>query len=468
MSSGSPTAYLLWAILAVLFQIFLVVHLWCYDRFKCVLWNSGRQPGAFKRVMTYSYLGTIPALVFFGVAMTQLKFAEGYVLYGDEIIPRPYEMWRPQHRHWVLPLFFVFSGAWAFELVTHLEELTFWLFLLHQGPSRRDWFTSGEYRLWYTGSVVSVIGMPLTTLVTRRDLEMCQIWIFLVGSSASTATTLMFLYVLYMFPGFLRYVKAEGAEVEVVVRLATFYQLNLIRVCFRFLFTLPLLILAIDGVQGRHPILANAFGTDFLLMLGAIGCFVSSAITLLIFFPRSLVKETDYLPERPPTIIATSPKAPAAPVYESAAPSTTGSFFPFPQPAPYSPGSEIMLDAHAHVHHSASANGNAYPQTVSVYRPRTRGGDKDGGVGVEVHSLDGAIQEEAAVSPPPPSYRRHSSTVLAVVRAGAVGVAEERERERELAGSQSQSNLHPYVTAFTSPIDLPDTEAPDDGLPRAI
>lgn len=80
---GSATAYLLWAILACIvsliwfsqarllvplfsdsanpyfsrtqFQGFVIYHLWCYDRFQCVRWNSGRQPGAFKRVMTVCF-----------------------------------------------------------------------------------------------------------------------------------------------------------------------------------------------------------------------------------------------------------------------------------------------------------------------------------------------------------------------------------------------------------------------------
>ena len=37
------------------FLSFLVYHLWCYDRFKCLHWSSGRQPGAFKRVMTVRF-----------------------------------------------------------------------------------------------------------------------------------------------------------------------------------------------------------------------------------------------------------------------------------------------------------------------------------------------------------------------------------------------------------------------------
>jgi hypothetical protein len=70
MSNGSPADFLLWAITSSLvsvltspwcsraliaffqFLIFLLSHLWNFDKFKCLNWNSGRQPGAFKRIMT--------------------------------------------------------------------------------------------------------------------------------------------------------------------------------------------------------------------------------------------------------------------------------------------------------------------------------------------------------------------------------------------------------------------------------
>lgn len=70
---------------------------------------------------------------------------------------------------------------------------------------------------------------------------------------------------------------------------------------FRFLFTLPLLALGIDGVLGGHRINSDIFRSgehmsqihnefhapdstppDFLLAVGGIGCFISSAITLLV------------------------------------------------------------------------------------------------------------------------------------------------------------------------------------------
>ncbi|PCH35663.1 hypothetical protein WOLCODRAFT_126122, partial [Wolfiporia cocos MD-104 SS10] len=305
MSTASPSAFLLWAILSVLFLAFLIYHLWSYDRFQCLRWSAGKQPGAFKRVMTYSYIATLPLLVVYSVATTAIKYNEGFIVYtepGVHIMPRPPSMYSHRSRVWVLPLNFVFSIAWALELcvsivdlysirtradtvcrVTHLEELAFWLYLLNQAPEKAEWFESWEYRLWYLGSIVAILGLPLTCMIARRNLDTVDAWIFLAGSAGGLGTTVVFLYVLLRFPRFLRHVKAEGADPTVVVRLATNYQLNLARVVFRFLFAVPLLMLAIDGIVGkRHPLNTNLFSTDFLQMIGGIGCFVSSAITLLV------------------------------------------------------------------------------------------------------------------------------------------------------------------------------------------
>lgn len=310
MSTASPTAYLLWSILSVLFLGFLIYHLWSYDKFKCLAWSAGRQPGAFKRVMTYSYLSSVPLFTLYSIATTVIKFQEGYIMTPEhKIFPRPLDTYPPHSKAWIIPLNFVFSIAWALELVTHLEELAFWLYLLHQKPEKESWFSSWEYRLWYLGSMVAIIGMPLTALVTRQNVITCDAYIFLVGAAGSTCTTICFLYVLWRFPRFIKHVKSEGADPTVVVRLATFYQLNLARVVFRFLFTVPLVVLALDGIIGEvHHINRDPFWTDFLFMIGGIGCFVSTTITLLIFFPRSIIKEAGYRPKAPSTI-ATSPKS---------------------------------------------------------------------------------------------------------------------------------------------------------------
>ncbi|TEB38185.1 hypothetical protein FA13DRAFT_1785999 [Coprinellus micaceus] len=317
MSSGSPTAYLLWSVLSCIFLVLLILHLWLYDKFACLKWDSGRQPGAFKRVMTYSYLGTLPTLIIFSVVMTVLKYREGWVvLPGGHILPRPFDSWNPDNRKWLLPLFLVLSFSWSLELVTHLEELAFWLFLLHQGPGKRDWFHCWEFRAWYLGSCAAVLGMPLTVLVTRHQLDTTLAYIFLVGSTAGITTTVCFLYVIFRFPAFLDYVKAGGADPDVIVRLATFYELNCIRVVFRFIFSVPLLIIGVDALGGPYPVVGSPFALDFLLMVAGIGSFISSGITLLIFFPRSITQESGYRAKvmtpdtsaKPPSIVGGGPE----------------------------------------------------------------------------------------------------------------------------------------------------------------
>lgn len=70
-------------------------------------------------------------------------------------------------------------------------ELTFWLFMLNQGPGKSKWFSSYEYRVWffgmllspssfyllltamnYSGSITSVLGLPLTVLVAKSDIAL--------------------------------------------------------------------------------------------------------------------------------------------------------------------------------------------------------------------------------------------------------------------------------------------------------
>lgn len=68
-------------------------------------------------------------------------------------------------------------------------ELTFWLFMLNQGPGKGQWFSSLEYKVWFfgtlrplrrgafisdginhPGSFVSGLGLPLTALVAKNNI----------------------------------------------------------------------------------------------------------------------------------------------------------------------------------------------------------------------------------------------------------------------------------------------------------
>ncbi|KAG5732573.1 hypothetical protein E4T56_gene16867 [Termitomyces sp. T112] len=297
MSHLSPASLLVWAILSSLVGTFLVYHLWSFDRFKCLRWN--KSAGTFKRIMTYSYLLTVPLITTYAIGFTAIKYYEGFVafpFYG--IIPKPIELWSPFTQSFNFPLMLCLSVGWSLEMVTHLEELCFWLFLVNSGTAQQNWFHSLYFKTWIVGSIVAVIYMPLITVLTRSDPLKSEAYTFLAGSLGSISLTLCFMPILFTFPSFLRNLRSEGVDTNTIVRLTKFAELNTIRVFFRFLFTVPFLILSVDGIRPHHHINENMLWTDFLAMIAGFGCSISSTLTLVIFFPRSIHGEIASRDER--------------------------------------------------------------------------------------------------------------------------------------------------------------------------
>jgi len=335
--------------------------------------------------------------------------------------------------------------------------------------------------------------MPLTTALASRkpeSLDLIQAWIFLTGSLAGTSTTVCFLYVLARFPGFLRHVKKEGAQPDVVIRLTTFYNLNKARVVFRFLYTIPLLIIALDAVQGAHLVVSSSFALDFLLMMGGIGCFISSAITLLIFFPRPNTCSCEYYHKnmslhdsagvqstydnynhsRHNLSVSKTPY-----LHEDAAEAHLRSFrFPVNHPIT-DPVLLYPTESQEGVNYRHSAESQISPgyesdaesiampsPTVLLTQKRSTGTSRP----VVDGQSDDTIRRQRPDGPSLPSRPRKAGIAIL---SGGLSISEDEGRgrssfEREPATS---SQLHPYVINFTSPIDLSD-EPPQDPRLHAV
>ncbi|KAL0065557.1 hypothetical protein AAF712_007468 [Marasmius tenuissimus] len=293
MSHTSPASLLIWAILSCMLFTFLVYHLWSFDRFKCLKWsNNGAHSGAFKRIMTYSYLLSVPLIMIYAVGFATIKYQEGFIAHPQlGIIPKPFTTWKQSSQDAILPLTLMFSLAWALELVTHLEELCFWYFLVNAGSNSQDWFRSRYFRVWVAGSCIALLYMPLLTIFTRSDHLKNEAYTFLAGSLGSLSLTIAFLPILYTFPSFLLNLKNEGVDSSTIVRLTKFHELNSIRIVFRFLFTVPFVILGVDGCRPHQHVNESMLWTDLLTAIAGFGCVVSSGITLTIFFPRSVEGE---------------------------------------------------------------------------------------------------------------------------------------------------------------------------------
>ncbi|KAJ6631337.1 hypothetical protein B0H10DRAFT_1978287 [Mycena sp. CBHHK59/15] len=291
MSHTSPATYLVWSIISCILFAFLVFHMWSFDRFKCLKWNNGPYSGAFKRVMTYSYLLSVPLILTYALGFAIIKYRQGFISIEGNVIPKPYTEWPESSRRAIFPLMLMFTVGWSMEMITHLEELCFWLFLVNAGSAQQDWFRSWYFRTWIFGSIVAVIYMPLLTTLTRDDPLKCEAYTFLGGSLGSLSLTLWFTPILWAFPAFLSSLKAEGVDNETIVRLTKFHELNMIRIVFRFIFVVPFVILGADGVRIHSHVNESMLWTDFLTMIAAFGCCISSALTLVIFFPRSVEGE---------------------------------------------------------------------------------------------------------------------------------------------------------------------------------
>ncbi|KAJ3970856.1 hypothetical protein EV361DRAFT_257041 [Lentinula raphanica] len=421
VSYSSPSCFLMWALLSCSLGTFLLYHLYSFDRFRCLRWNDGPYSGAFKRVMTYSYFFTIPLFMIYAVGFAVIKYREGYVkLPIVGIVPTPYEMWSSNAKALNFPLMLCFSIAWSLEMVTHLQELCFWLFLINAQADQTDWFKSHYFKVWVAGSVTAVLYMPIIAICTRENPLRSEAVIFLAGSLGSLIPTILFMPILWKLPKLMDNLRAEGADDGTIIKLTKFHELNIIRVFFRYLFTVPLLILGIDGLCPSPRITGSAFWTDMFAFIAAIGCTASSGITLLIFFPRSIENEIS---------MQNSSNTWKADLYGSDPSATSELSISKPSALGYSSKQHVMTMPMAN---SQSPSITQPP----VMRPNRRLEDdiELGGIGTS-----------------PPEYDGSGS--------GARTVQHNRNRRsaNELGGTSQNNHLHyvnPIIYSYTSPINI--------------
>ncbi|KIY66962.1 hypothetical protein CYLTODRAFT_422976 [Cylindrobasidium torrendii FP15055 ss-10] len=294
MSIAPASSYVVWSIVSISLYTFLIYHIRAFDNFKCLRWNNDKS-GAFKRFMTYAYLINVPLLIVFSLGYTVIKYKEGDIVHPLlGIIPKPQELWSSAHRAAVFPLNLAFSVAWSLEMVVHLEELCFWLFLVtSQTNPQQNWFKTVYFKIWVVGSGAALIFMPLVAIFTRENKARNEACTFLAGGLGSLVITIWFLPVLWSFNSFLRTLKAEGVDKSTIVKLTKFHELNGIRIFFRFIFTIPLVMLGADGITSHPRINTHQVAVELLTILAALACGASSAITLVIFYPRSIENELD-------------------------------------------------------------------------------------------------------------------------------------------------------------------------------
>lgn len=143
------------------------------------------QPALTPFASQYTYLTCIPLLAVYAVGFCYIKYSEGYIALPltGMVIPKPVDMWSQAHQDYVFPLQLCFSFAWSLEIVTHLEELCFWLFLIHTTDAS-PWFRSTHFIAWAIGSCIALAGLPSVTIYLKDDIELVStLWMKLSCSA---------------------------------------------------------------------------------------------------------------------------------------------------------------------------------------------------------------------------------------------------------------------------------------------
>jgi len=190
-------------------------------------------------------------------------------------------------------------------------------------------------------------------------------------------------------------------------------------------------------VDPSFAVIGSPFWSDILLMMGGMGCFISSAITMLVFFPRSMTSEAGYKAHA----LSHNSKANAGAATE------LPDYERHDSPLPASPKSMTSVDrSPVHAFHFSErmpevrvpAEDDMLPQH---YRPRPPSGSRS-----DDTMWDGARKPAASTSA---SQLDQNDNFRAPMFINGTPIYVE-----EVSPSPPYPLVHPYAMNFTSPIDL--------------
>ncbi|GAA5850622.1 hypothetical protein JCM8547_001933 [Rhodosporidiobolus lusitaniae] len=300
----SPQVSLMQAICDAYLLAFSFIWIYRYDRFVCLMfWRPGWRTKLFQRVMLIGYVLGFPFHIFQCIALAVIKYDAGFypmtgVLDSLKGQPVQYFFWTAAQKRWIEPINWMIVVCWSTEVICHWEEVFYWLFLLRVKPTSPGWFRSFGFR----ATCVSTIAVPalFSTLNAYysygyTSTNYVTSSVFKTEGVVSLAFSLFMIvqngifsfWIIPRFPKFLNQLEEKGATPDLLRRFSTFDTLNRLRTAARWLFAIPLFILAADSIfiPGTAKLNQIPWVVDLLL----IGCYpgftCSASLTLVIFLP---------------------------------------------------------------------------------------------------------------------------------------------------------------------------------------
>ncbi|WWC68085.1 uncharacterized protein I206_102004 [Kwoniella pini CBS 10737] len=295
MCHESPSAQILGALATILGDIFVLWHLWKYDKFRCMLYTK-RNAFRFMLSAPLQWMFIISSALFtaWNVILVWVKYTEYYAVVPisqteSEIMPVPFQLWSDRKRDLVRFSYQLLGVAWGIVLAIHSEETLYWAYLINAIRKRdsKNWFRSIWFKIWVFISITVITVIPAVGNMETTNLIKMEANIFMAGSVLATLLFFMSLWLYIVFPGFVAESGRQGANAEVMTRLEYFKELNGIRTLFRFLYAFCILTLSIDGQTKHKHVNTTPFWLDLFFVCGLFFVFTSNGLSLMILLPRN-------------------------------------------------------------------------------------------------------------------------------------------------------------------------------------
>ncbi|OAV93538.1 hypothetical protein PTTG_00855 [Puccinia triticina 1-1 BBBD Race 1] len=298
----SPQIAILEALTCTLMLIFYIWHSWHYDRFQPMLRRKNKKTlhsdpeprNSFHLIMRFIYLFGLPLCVVQGVTVAYIKYQVGYLPVEMGGYPVPYTSWPPNHVRLINTIYYLKALGWSGEGIVHLEELAFWIFLIHLKETSPPWFKSSFFQAFILLSIASTGTLISIVSILKSDVMLTEGVLMSFATGFNLSVTCGFFWVFSKFPAWLKDLKKRGAPAELLIRLHGFGTLNEIRMIFRLIFTAPLLALSVDGLMPQPFLNKQIWVVDLVSMTSVVAFAAQGIITLLIFLPRNLSKECGF------------------------------------------------------------------------------------------------------------------------------------------------------------------------------
>ncbi|CAO3608073.1 unnamed protein product [Cunninghamella blakesleeana] len=263
---------------------YFIYSIWQCDRFECLKFKK-LVSGELKTVLTIIMFLTMSCQFVWDVTMTYIKYKEGYVSNGTEVVVAPFESWSLEHQQLALTTTYVQSMAFSLQVCIYYMLQCFWHYLTNT-VAKKDFMGSLEFKFYIVWSLVSMVIYPVLQWYFHEEQDAAETIPSLIYGIQVILSAFLGIRTHYRFKKLIKNAVSTNANTLVINKLGYFSNINLMMIPCLFSYGLTYLIGCFDGLVGKNQIAPNRFANDCLLANGNIMALCLYILFISVFHPR--------------------------------------------------------------------------------------------------------------------------------------------------------------------------------------